>query len=103
MRYLDEITFVKKGKAVYDPDSSSKPTPEAIETAVRANVTDLGLERSMALFGDIKQGRKTIRLRPHIPVLPWDYLKYKGKTYQLVKDIEPQDRNSLIVEEFNHG
>lgn len=100
MRYTDEITFVKKGTgSQYDPDLGEYVEDEPTKTSTIANVTDLGTDRSVTLFGSIKQGAKVIRTMPLFVVPEWDYIKVKDKTYQLTTERVPSRRHTLIVEE----
>lgn len=100
MRYSDEITFIEKSKeSYYDPDLGEWVEGVDKETKTSANVTDLGTERSVKLFGDVKQGAKVIRTLPLFAIPKFDYIRFDGKTWQVVTHREPQERNSFIVQE----
>lgn len=100
MRYADEITFVKSGVGShYDPDLGEWVEDEPKKTITSANVTDLGTNRSVTLFGSIKQGAKVIRTQPLFSISSWDNIEIEGTTYQLTTERVPLDRNTLIVEE----
>lgn len=99
MRFMNEVTFVELGKEFYDTDTSEYVRSDDVKAIANVNVTDLGAERSVVLFGDIKQGSKVIRVMPHYQIPKFDYIEFDGKNWQLVKDTKPQYRNSLIVEE----
>ena len=99
MRYTDEITFVKRGSSNYDPDLGEHVEGEPTKTGTSANVTDIGTDRSITLFGDIEQGAKVIRTMPLFDVPEWDYIEYEGKTYQLTTERSPDKQHTLIVEE----
>lgn len=100
MRYNTEIFFVKEGAGShYDPDLGEWVDEEPTCTATSANVTDLGTNRSVALFGSIKQGAKVIRTQPLFLIPEWDTVEIDGKSYQLTTARQPLNRNSLIVEE----
>lgn len=99
MRYTDEITFVKKGSSYYDPDLGEHVEQPPIRKATSANVTDIGTDRSVTIFGNIKQGAKVIRTMPLFDVPEWDYIECEGKTYQLTTERTPDKQHTLIVEE----
>lgn len=100
MRYTDEITFVKKGKSKYDPNQGKHVELEAPDkVGTTANVTELGVEKSLTLFGSIKQGALVIRTMPLFSAPEWDQIEFDGKTYQLTKEQHPSNRHTIIVEE----
>lgn len=104
MRYDTEILFIKDGAGShYDPDLGEWIDDEPIVTATTANVTDLGTDRSVVLFGSIKQGAKVIRTQPLFLIPEWDTIEIAGRSYQLTTARQPLDRNSLIVEEVVKG
>lgn len=99
MRYLNEITFVKKGERVYDYENSQWIESDPVKTTTMANVTDLGTSRSVELFGNIDEGAKVIRTLPLFIVPEWDYIEFGGKTWELTTHKTPRDRTDLIVKE----
>lgn len=100
MRYDTEVLFIKNGEGShYDPDLGEWIDDEPTITATNANVTDLGTNRSVALFGNIKQGAVVIRTQPLFIIPEWDIVEIDGKSYQLTTARQPLDRNSLIAEE----
>lgn len=100
MRYADEITFVKSGTGShYDPDLGEWVEDEPTRTPTTANVTDLGTNRSVTLFGSIKQGAKVVMTQPLFVLPKWDNIEIDGKSYQLITERVPLERNTLIVEE----
>lgn len=100
MRYDVKVLFIKNGEGShYDPDLGEWIEDEPTITATEANVTDFGTNRSVALFGSIKQGAVVIRTQPLFIIPKWDDIEIDGKSYQLTTARRPLDRNSLIVEE----
>lgn len=100
MRYDTEITFVNKSsESHYDPDLGEYVEGEPFKTITTANVTDLGTERSVKLFGDIREGALVIRTQPLFLIPEWDFIEIDGKSYQLTTARQPFNRNSLVVEE----
>lgn len=97
MNYNKKILFVTEDGKKYNPETSEHESV-LIKKYKRANVTDLGTDRSKALFGDVKQGAKVIRLkRPYIT--PWDYVEYEGKTYNIITHRDARLRAGFIVQE----
>lgn len=104
MRFLDEVTFEKDGLGShYDPNLGEWVETVPIRTTANVNVTDVGTDRSMAIFGDIRQGAKVIRTMPLFVVPEYDRILYEGKTYKDVTTRTPALRNSIIVQEVTSG
>lgn len=100
MRYNDEITFViKLTKDVYDTVTAVWVPGDTKRKIVQANVTDIGLVRSIEIFGDIQQGAKVIRLQPLETMPAFDQIEFEGRVYELATHKEPAGRNTLIVKE----
>lgn len=104
MRYDTSVTFIKDSTdSHYDPDLGEWVDGEAKRTGTVANVTDLGTERSVKVFGDVREGAKVIRTMPLFSLPEFDHIEIDGKSYQLTTARQPLDRNSLIVEEVVKG
>lgn len=103
MRYDTEITFVNKTKEKYDPVLGDWVMIEVTKTSTSANVTDLGTNRSVTLFGRIEQGAKVVRTQPLFAVPVFDQIKISGKTYEPLTTREPLNRHTLIVQEVHDG
>lgn len=104
MRYPDEITFVKESsESHYDPDLGEWVENEPNRKDALVNVTDLGTERSVKLFGDIREGAKVIRTMPLFVLPEFDYIEIDGKTFKETTARNPSGRHSLIVQEVESG
>ena len=100
MRYTDEITFVKdSSESHYDPHIGEQVEGKAERKTALANVTDLGTERSVKIFGNIRQGAMVIRTMPLFSLPEFDYIEIGDKAYKEITARNPSGRNSLIVQE----
>ncbi|HAZ0980288.1 hypothetical protein [Enterococcus faecium] len=100
MRYDTKVLFIKNGEGShYDPDLGEWIEDEPTITATEANVTDVGTDRSVTIFGSIQEGAKVIRTMPLFSLPKYDYIEYNGKTYQDVAVRNPAFRHSIIVQE----
>lgn len=104
MRYDTKVTFVVEKDEYYDPVLGEYVDGTKEETNLRANVTDLGTDRSKVLFGDIKQGAKVVRLlRPYTK--KWDYVLIYNKLtketqkFEIVTERNLRLKNTFIVQE----
>lgn len=100
MRYLETVTFVKESPDTrYDTDRGEWMESEPIKTTFSANVTDIGTERSIKLFGDIKQGAKVMRMMPLFDMPEYDYIEFDNKKWKLTTYRNPSERNTFILQE----
>lgn len=100
MRYTDEVIFIQESAdSHYDPDSGEWMDDEPQRTLTLANVTDLGTDRSVKIFGDIRQGAKVIRTMPLFDVPEWDQIEIDNNIYKLTTERIPSNRTSIVVEE----
>lgn len=85
MRFDERITFMGVGERVWNDDLGDFVT-EPIKLDTKAcHVSDLGLDRSMQVFGDYSNSRRVVRLeRPYNEL--YDHLMYLGVKYRMVAE-----------------
>lgn len=102
MRYDKVVTFHNKaGASVYNPDTGEYGDGETTQK-MYANVTSLGTEREMQLFGSLDGKHKAVRVRDRQPLEDWDYLTIAdddATRYQLAAKIRVLKGYALIVGE----
>ena len=94
-----KIRRKESSESKYDPDLGERIDEKPKRTKTLANVTDLGTDRSVKVFGDIRQGAKVIRTMPLFSLPEFDSIEFNGKTYKETTTREPAGRHSLIVQE----
>ena len=82
MRYDTRIYFVKEGEEVYDYDTGDYVTSEPIKHEAWANVSDTGTERMQLIYGALKQGAITVRIRGKYEK-EFDYILVDDKKYNV--------------------
>lgn len=85
MRTNDRVTLVKRGKSEYDPILGEEVEQGAERIIVPCRVTDLGIERSVELFGDYTERRMIVRF-DRVPMVEFDYLEYQNEEYKLLSE-----------------
>ena len=73
MRYDKQVTFVKEGSEVYNPNTGDYIASEPTMVDKWSDVTDVGEDRLIMLYGSIKQKAKVIRLNS-VYKEPFDYV-----------------------------
>lgn len=102
MRYLDEVAFIKESSdSRYDAELGDYIKAEPTRTVFSANVTDVGTDRSIKAFGDIKRGAKVMRMMPLFDMPEYDYVEFDGKKWYLLTYRNPSERNTFILQEGN--
>ena len=98
MRYDQTIKFIHETDGYYDFDLGEHVAGVITQTPIKANITDLGTEMSVKLFGSIKEGALVVRLLRHY-TQPYDYLTIDGVSYELLKEQKLRHKHTLIVRE----
>src|SRR5699024_7254507 len=82
MRYDTRIYFVKEGEEKYDYATGDYITSEPIKHEAWANVSDTGTERMRLIYGALKQGAITVRIRGKYEK-EFDYILVDDKKYNV--------------------
>lgn len=98
MRYADRIVFLKKGAEYYDPDIGEYIGGTDEEFILPCQVVDLGVEKSMQIFGDYKLERKICYLQNSLTFMNVVCV-YKDKKYKVLTD--KQNSKVLYLEGDN--
>lgn len=100
MRFADKVQFYLDTDG-YNPKTSSYGNPKLVDEVV-ANVTHLGNNRSIELFGNLNVDRQTVRLMQPFNE-NWSYLTINGgqKHYVKLSAIKPLKIDGYIVGESN--
>lgn len=82
MRFNKRITFVKEGNPYYDPTQGEYVQGEPIKDTVPCNLSNLGIERTNELFGQIDKIITVARLqRPYNK--EFDYIEINNQRYDI--------------------
>lgn len=98
MRYDKRIHFIRKGQEEYDPLKGEWVGGATVATPKMANVTDLGSERSVTIFGNIMENAKVIRFLNR-QTDAFDTIRIDDVHYSLIKDLNLRRKQTLIVKE----
>ena len=82
MRYDKPVFFQRITPGEYNPDTGDYGEDTVTEVEKYASVTDSGTETIKMIYGELKQGIKTIRLqRPYTEV--FDRIRIGNKVYRV--------------------
>ena len=100
MRMDSKISFYSESKRRYNPHTSKYEGGTELVATRYGNVTDVGTNRSVELFGKYDQRSKTIRFSEPVTV-SWSYLTIDDGPvkYRLNTERRPLKGVSLIVGE----
>ena len=101
MRYDRKIDMVQKVVPNRNYETGEDENGGEIITPLFANVTDLGTDRSIAIFGDIKENAVTVRLLRHY-TNPIDYIRIDGTTYKVVRVTRLRQKMTLVCQEVEY-
>ena len=97
MRYIDRVSVVTESEGGYNPSTGQFDEPVQIITKLPCNISQLGVERTMQLFGEMDKTVLVVRLqRPYTQ--PYDYLLIDSKRYNIKRHV-PHRRESVFYVE----
>ena len=98
MRYDIPVVFVKQTEGHYDYDLGEHVDGQREESVLLANVTDLGTERTVTIFGHVKENARVVRLLRRYES-KFDYIEIEGISYTVLKPQDLRHKQTLIVQE----
>lgn len=96
MRYDTTVWFVKETPGAYDATTGNYADPASEAVAEYASVTDTGLDTLHLVYGEIRQGVKTVRIQGHHEE-PFDYILIGGVRYHVDKRRTLRTKETFIV------
>lgn len=97
MRYTDRVTFVSESEGGYNPNTGQYDDAVELITKLPCNVSQLGVERTVQLFGEMDKTILVVRLqRPY--TASYDYLLVDGTKYNVKRHV-PHRRESVFYVE----
>lgn len=94
MRFIDRITFVTETAGGYNPDTGSHDDAVLVESTLPCNISQLGVERTVQLFGQLDKTILVARLqRPYTQ--PYTHCLVDGEMYNIKRHI-PHRRESVF-------
>ncbi|KGR72899.1 hypothetical protein ACVRWQ_06055 [Streptococcus phocae subsp. salmonis] len=85
MRYADRITFIKATDERYDPDLGEYTHTEVISKTLPCFAMDMGMEKSVQIFGDYQKSRKVVYVKQPYNQ-KYDFCEYRGVKYRTLAD-----------------
>lgn len=98
MRYDTPIFFQTVERGAYDPITGNYADGIVSEVKRLASVTDTGTETQKLLFGDVKTGRKTIRLQVAFDG-DFDRIRIDDKIYKVAFERKLRIKQNFVVKE----
>ncbi|GKQ42915.1 hypothetical protein RD055328_08380 [Companilactobacillus sp. RD055328] len=95
MRITHYVDFYKKDR-VYNPNTSTYDINDKFVGKVPCNVTDLGVERSIQLFGKYDINKKVVRPFERLD-FNWSYLVINDTKYEKNSSLSALNVSSLVV------
>lgn len=94
MRFADKVEFLKQGKETYNEETGNFEKVEEVLGESLAHVNDMSREYQSMLFGGIRQGALTIRVKNR-PVELFDVIRVTGGHFKSNKAYKVIDKRLL--------
>lgn len=98
MRFDTPVYFQTIKSGAYDASTGNHGEDTVTEEMRYASVTDTGLETLNLVYGEIRQGAKTVRLQNHFEK-PFDRIRIGKKVYRVDRARILRHKQTLIVSE----
>lgn len=98
MRYDTPIFFQRITAGAYDETTGDYGPDVPVETKRDASVNDAGVETLNLIYGELKQGCKTIQLLRHYNE-PFDRIRIGSKVYRVDFQRKLRSKHTFIVSE----
>jgi hypothetical protein len=102
MRFDKPIYFQRTTPGEYDATTGDYGADTVKETHRFADVTDSGVETLKLIYGELKQGVKTIRLLNHYNE-PFDHIRIGNKTYKVDFERKLRTKHVFVAHEVQRG
>lgn len=98
MRFDTPIYFQQITPGLYDPATGDYGTDAVVEILRHASVTDTGTETLKLVYGDLKQGSRTIRLQ-NCFTEPFERIRIGSTVYRVDMERRLRTKHVLVVSE----
>ena len=98
MRFDDVVYFCKESEPKMNKNSGDYEVGQTEKQEVFANVTNLGLEQVMTMFGSLDVDAKTVRIQEKYDA-PFDYIEIEGVSYRVQTSRLYRGKQTFIVKE----
>ena len=102
MRYDKPVYFQRITSGEYDASTGDYGADAVSEVKRYADVTDSGVETLNLIYGEVKQGCKTIRLQNHYNE-PFDRIRIGSSIYRADFSRKLRTKHIFVVSEVQHG
>lgn len=96
MRHDRVIKLIKLPEEVYDDTTGDYTVGPGVEVEKLAHISDTGTQSMNLLYGKIREGAKTFRLKGEL-VAPFDYIQFGNDIYDVTMRRDVRDSVILHV------